>query len=362
MIQNQVQILKLKSFGAEGTNALMMNWKTVPYFIMLAFTIIVTIVRIFMIPEWSIFTHLLLFVPQYILLLIIWAIINQLGKFFDKRLPFTANPIRRMIVQSLSSILCVTPVIVGIILSVRPYMPAFANDKFITLIIILLLVMTVLLNILLAAFYFFNQWQASVQEKAMLQVKTAEMEKERSMLQYHHLKNQVNPHFLFNTFSSLDGLIQTDANLASDFVRHLSKVYRYVLEHKENEVVSLQTEADFIQNYISLLNIRYKNNLRIDLDISAAGLEKGIVMVTLQMLLDNAIKHNSMHSESILHVRIWDEDGYLHVRNNKQLRRQIETSNKQGLQQLKELYSYISQRPIIVSDTPDSFQVNLPLL
>ena len=112
------------------------------------------------------------------------------------------------------------------------------------------------------------------------------MEKERSMLQYHHLKNQVNPHFLFNTFTSLDGLIQTDPDLASDFVRHLSKVYRYVLEHKENEVVSLQTEIDFIQHYFSLLNIRYKDVLHITVNISPAGREKGIVMVTLQMLID----------------------------------------------------------------------------
>ena len=87
-------------------------------------------------------------------------------------------------------------------------------------------------------------------------------------MQYHHFRNQVNPHFLFNTFSSLDGLIQTNPELASEFVRHLSKVYRYVLEHKENEVVSLETEINFIRNYISLLQIRYKNVLEINLDIS----------------------------------------------------------------------------------------------
>lgn len=362
MIQNQVEILKLNRGVANDTTRFIMNWKNVPYIIMLAFTLIVTIVRMFMIPEWSILTHILLFFPQYLLLLIIWAIINLLGKYFDKRLPFTANPLKRMVAQIISSVLCVTPVILGIILSIQPYLPTFANDRFITLIIILLLVMTVLLNILLAAFYFFNQWQTSIQEKASLQVKTAEMEKERSMLQYHHLKNQVNPHFLFNTFTSLDGLIQTNPDLASDFVRHLSKVYRYVLEHKENEVVSLQTEVEFIQHYISLLNIRYKNDLKIELDISPAGIERGIVMVTLQMLIDNAIKHNSLHKENPLKIRIWDEDGYLHIQNNKQLRRQIETSNKQGLQQLKELYDYLGQKKIIINETAESFEINLPLL
>ncbi|HKZ68246.1 MAG TPA: histidine kinase, partial [Chitinophagaceae bacterium] len=255
-----------------------------------------------------------------------------------------------------------TPVMIGIAVVGRPYAPSFINNKFITLIIILILVITVLLNFVLSAFYFFSQWQKSVQEKAELQVQTAEMEKERSILQYHHLKNQVNPHFLFNTFSSLDGLIQTDPELASDFVRHLSKVYRYVLEHKENEVVSVQTEVDFIQHYISLLTIRYKDVLKIKLDISPAGLEKGIVMVTLQMLIDNAIKHNSLDTENPLQIRIWDEDGYLHIHNNKQLRRQIETSNKHGLQQLKELYSYLTKQKVIIKETAETFEINLPLL
>jgi LytS/YehU family sensor histidine kinase len=176
------------------------------------------------------------------------------------------------------------------------------------------------------------------------------------------LKNQVNPHFLFNTFSSLDGLIQTDPDLASDFVRHLSKVYRYVLEHKENEVVSLQTEVDFIQHYISLLNIRYKNVLEIRINISPVAMEKGIVMVTLQMLIDNAIKHNSLETEAPLMIRIWDEEGYLHISNNKQLRRQIESSNRQGLEQLKELYHFLTTQEVLVQETSETFEINLPLL
>lgn len=339
-----------------------MNWKHAPYIIILAFSIIITIVRIFMVPEWSILFHILLFFLQFLLLVGIWGLINLLGNYFDKRIPFSSNPARRMILQIVSSICIVAPVMIGIATVARPYAPSFINNKFITLIIILLLVMTVLLNFVLAAYYFFSQWQKSVQEKAQLQVRTAEMEKERSTLQYHHLKNQVNPHFLFNTFTSLDGLIQTDPELASDFVRHLSKVYRYVLEHKENEVVSLQTETDFIQHYISLLTIRYKDVLKIKIDISQPAMEKGIVMVTLQMLIDNAIKHNSLQAETPLEICIWDVDGYLHIKNNKQLRRQIETSNQHGLRQLKELYSYLTKEEVIIKETTEAFEINLPLL
>jgi hypothetical protein len=358
----QIELLKLNNKAPLGTGGFIMNWKHAPYIIILVFSIIITIFRIFMIPEWNIPTHILLFVAQFFLLVGIWKMINLLAVYFDRHIPFSSNPARRIVLQIAGSIAIVAPVTIGISILVRPYLPEFVNSKFIILIIILLLVVTALLNFVLFAYYFFNQWQTSVQEKARLQVRTAEMEKERSMLQYHHLKNQVNPHFLFNTFTSLDGLIQTDPDLASDFVRHLSKVYRYVLEHKENEVVSLQREVDFIQHYISLLNIRYKDVLDITMNISRAGMEKGIVMVTLQMLIDNAIKHNSLQAEIPLKIRIWDEDGYLHVHNNKQLRRQIETSNKQGLQQLKELYSYLANQEIIVKETKDAFEINLPLL
>ena len=84
----------------------------------------------------------------------------------------------------------------------------------------------------------------------------------------------MNPHFLFNTLTSLDGLIRSNAPLASDFVQHLSKVYRYVLEHKENEVVSIEEELNFMEHYISLLTIRYKEALKISVDISEEGKEK----------------------------------------------------------------------------------------
>jgi LytS/YehU family sensor histidine kinase len=182
------------------------------------------------------------------------------------------------------------------------------------------------------------------------------------MMRYHHLKNQVNPHFLFNTLTSLDGLIQVNPALASDFIRHLSKVYRYVLEHKENEVVSVDTEVNFIQHYISLLQIRYKEALDIRLTISDCGMEKGIVMVTLQMLIDNAIKHNSIQADQPLQIRISDEDDYLRICNNKQLRKQIETSNGHGLKQLKELYAFLTHKPVLTKDADNIFEVKLPLL
>ena len=190
----------------------------------------------------------------------------------------------------------------------------------------------------------------------------AELEKEKFNLQYHHLRNQVNPHYLFNTLTSLDGLIQTNPSLASEFVRHMSKVYRYTLQHKDNEVVSVAEELEFIRHYKELLSIRYGDGLIINEQICKEATEKGIVMITLQLLIDNAIKHNSVQPSSPLKISIRNEGDYLVVQNNLQLRKQIETSNKQGLQQLKQLYQYLSDKPIDVEENGRQFTIKIPLL
>lgn len=277
-------------------------------------------------------------------------------------MPFGSQVGKRIGLQILFSLVIISPAFIIILLFYRKYLPPYVTPEFIAIILVLLAIFTVLINFIFYFRYTFQRWEQSVERNAELQVKAAQLEKERSLMQYHHLKNQVNPHFLFNTLTSLDGLIQTNAELASEFVRHMAKVYRYVLEHKENEVVSIQTELDFIEHYISLLKIRHGNALQIDIKVSDEGREKGIVMVTLQMLIDNAIKHNMMQETLPLVISIWDNGDCLHVRNNKQLKRAIELSSKQGLQQLEQLYNFLSKETITIKDEQDYFEVNLPLL
>jgi LytS/YehU family sensor histidine kinase len=245
---------------------------------------------------------------------------------------------------------------------IKPYLPPFITRQFVAIIIVLFVVIIFMFNFAFFSFHFFTNWQKSVLEKSELQVMAAELEKEKFNLQYRQLKNQVNPHYLFNTLSSLDGLIQTNPELASEFVRHMSKVYRYTLEHKENAVVSLREELNFIEHYKRLLQIRYENGLIICEDIPAPAKEKGIVMVTLQLLIDNAIKHNVVHPGQPLRITIANEDDYLVVQNNLQLRRQIETSNQQGLKQLRQLYQYLSEKQIKISQYDHQFTIKIPLL
>lgn len=339
-----------------------LQYRFTPYFLIALFAFSTAVIRWCIIPEWSIWRHLFSFVGQTISLIGIWHLIKWLNSKLESRFPFREGPLKRMFMQVFITFVLLTPVLLLAIYFFRGYLPANFDDRFMVIVIMIYVIVIFLFNFSFYASYFFTNWQLSIQEKAELEIHASDLEREKLQLQYHQLRNQVNPHYLFNTLTSLDGLIQTDPALASDFVQHMSKVYRYVLQHKESEVVSLEEELNFIDNYIKLLHLRYADGLQLHYNISARAKEKGIVMVTLQMLIDNAIKHNMVLPAQPLKIIIWDENDYIIVHNNKQLRGQIETSNGKGLQQLKDLYSFLSDKQIVIEDNVEHFTIKLPLL
>jgi sensor histidine kinase YesM len=333
-----------------------------PYIVIFVLCFFVAIARSTVIKEWPWYIHVIGYFGQVVAFILMWELIQVINKKLGKYYSFERNPVTRIVLQVLVSIILFFPIFFVTYHLVRPYLPPFFDSRFLTIIYMLIFFVLLFLNFSFYAYEFFQEWQQAANEKALLQLQAERSEKERSLMKYHHLRNQVNPHFLFNTLSSLDGLILSDPELASQFVRHLSKVYRYVLEHSETDVVSLETEIEFIQHYIAVLKMKYNGALSIDLNISKDASEKGIAMVTLQMLIDNAIKHNQVHSSSPLKIVIEDDSEFISIRNNKQLRKQIESSTRHGLRQLKELYSYLSEKPVEISDNTSSFEVKLPLL
>ncbi len=340
-----------------------MKNKYTPYVIIFVASFATAIIRFYVIEGWSLGWHSFFLLLQIFGFVVIWEFVKALNKFFDSRMPYSEGSTKRLLVQQVCSVIAAFPVFFLFYYIITTYFrPYFITPQFIAIGTVLAFIVILLMNFLFYNEYLSRQWQQSIEDKAKLQVEAAELQKEKSLMQYHHLKNQVNPHFLFNAFTSLDGLIQTNPTVASEYVRHLSKVYRYVLENKENEVVTMNTEMDFIQHYISLLNIRFGDGVKVSMTISSAAKEKGIVMVTLQMLIDNAIKHNTVHVKTPLTITVWDEDGSLHVQNNKQLRKQIDHSTKHGLKQLTQLYSYLTDSKVAVIDNEEIFDVKIPLL
>ncbi len=150
--------------------------------------------------------------------------------------------------------------------------------------------------------------------------------------------------------------------MASKYLRQLTKVYRYLIENDHQEVVKLEQEMHFAQDFIGLLQMRYGEGLSIDMVIPAELYDKKIVPVTIQNLIENAIKHNTTAVESPLQISIREENGYLVVENNLQKRGTVTTSNKRGLNDFKALYSYLSSKPVEVAETDKYFRVSVPLI
>lgn len=178
------------------------------------------------------------------------------------------------------------------------------------------------------------------------------------------LRSQVNPHFLFNSLSILSSLVHVDANLSEQFIEQLSRSYRYILEQKEQSLVTLRTEMEFLRSYSFLLKIRFENKFDLVTALSEEILDNcKIAPLTLQLLLENAVKHNRMSAKEPLVVTINVENGdTLVVRNPLQPRAATETSTGIGLQNIISRYALLTDRPVWAGETEGQFVVRVPLL
>ncbi len=307
------------------------------------------------VPKLELETNVLLFFVTTTIIVFVWTFFANINQHLDKYIPFDKNPALRILIQTLLGVILIVGIRFtgGVFIEENLQFKIGKLERAIMFVADIFMALTV--NLAVISNYIIKRWKESLTRNELL-------EKEKTLLQYHHLKNQVNPHFLFNSFSSLQGLIRTDSSLAAQYVGHLAKVYRYVMQHKENELVTLQTEIDFLKNYQEILRIRYENSLQINIIINEDLLDKKLVNVTLQMLIDNAIKHNEIHTEKPLIIEIKATGNKLIVENNIQLRNSLDESNGEGLKQLRNLYSYLSDEPMFAGSEGQKFIVLLPLL
>jgi sensor histidine kinase YesM len=224
--------------------------------------------------------------------------------------------------------------------------------------------MTIFLNSALTSRYFLNRWRNSMVEAAELKLHAAELKEIAMQAELQSLKLQLDPHFMFNNFSTLSELISEDRELAQKFIEHLSRVYRYMIMNIHYNIIHLHKELKFIQSYIYLVKIRHGDNVVIDIDVPDHLLEKQLPPITLQLLLENAIKHNMATPSQPLHIRITVDDRQrLVVYNNLQ---RIEVpggnSSKLGLQNIRERYRLVSGQVPEIQISEESFRVCLPLL
>ena len=216
-------------------------------------------------------------------------------------------------------------------------------------------IITIIVSITLHALSFFQEIQKERKISAKLKQEKLEME-------LNALRAHVDPHFLFNSFNVLSGLIDENPEKAQDFLAGLSKIYRYILEQRNEDTSTLKEEISFAQRYLALQKMRFEDSIVMETNIEPEMETRKIPSLSLQLLLENAIKHNGFNKDRPLHIRLTTQDDVLEVSNNKMQRTNLYEGNKMGLQNIKDRYALLTKQPVEVENQTDSFSVKLPLL
>ena len=281
-----------------------------------------------------------------------WIGNDRLTHLISLRISWVDHPVKRLVVGVISTVVFTVLVAVGLLKSWEYSW----NIKFggYSEFILISLIITFLISLFLHGREFLLQWRRSA-------VEAEKYQKESIKAQYNSLKNQVNPHFLFNSLNALTNLVYEDQDKAVKFIKQLSEVYRYVLETQSKEVVSLEEELEFLESYIFLQKIRFGNNLKID--VGLAQTKSMVAPLALQLLIENAIKHNIVSSDDPLTIRLIEQDNFILVENDLQRKTSLaEPSQGIGLENIKNRYKFLSPTPVEVSEANGKFVVRLPII
>ncbi|MFP7656574.1 2TM domain-containing protein [Chryseobacterium proteolyticum] len=180
--------------------------------------------------------------------------------------------------------------------------------------------------------------------------------------QFETLKNQLDPHFLFNSLNVLSALIDENPKQAQKFTASMSKIYRYVLEQKDKELVTVEDEIEFAKTYCELLKTRFEDSVDFIFDVRKEDYRRYVVPLSLQLLLENCIKHNFATSSKPLIIKVFSENDTLCIENNLQVREQIKESAGIGLANIVQRYSLLTKRNVFIEKSDDYFKVKLPVL
>ena len=216
------------------------------------------------------------------------------------------------------------------------------------------LLISFIISLIFTAIGFFYAWKHSFIQAEKLKV-------EMMAYKYESLRNQINPHFLFNSLNVLSDLVYDDQAIAVKFIRQLSDLFRYVLDSRNKELVPLKDELEFINSFTFLLKTRFEEKLKIDIDVQANP-EDYIVPMTLQLLIENAVKHNEVSEAFPLRISVRKVNDCLEVENNLQPKSVGDDSKKTGLKNITQQFAFFSERPIKIITSDDHYLVRVPIL
>lgn len=215
-------------------------------------------------------------------------------------------------------------------------------------------------TILIALFFVARILRLQIIQKENL-IENEQLKQQNLQSELTALKNQIDPHFLFNSLNSLTSLLRENQE-ATDFVTKLSFMYRYILQSGNSDVVSVAEELKFLDSYLYLIKTRYRNRFTIKLNIAPADLDKKVPPLALQVLVENAVKHNEISESNPLLVEVYSENGKVVIKNKIRNRRTLAEGTGNGLTNLNKRYYLVAKQQLTITTENNSFCVLIPLL
>lgn len=283
----------------------------------------------------------------------LWRGNALLTGYTDRKVSWLEEPMKRFIIGMITTVVY-TAGIITLTMYAFKWIFDFHFGGNIQPTIIISVVITLLISFFLHAREFFLNWKK-------LELDAVKLRNENLTSKYESLKSQLDPHFLFNSLNVLTNLVYTDADKSAVFIKQLSEVYRYVLEVRNKELVPLEDELKFVESYLYLQQIRFGDKLKIENKLQ--GVSGLIPPLALQILVENAIKHNVVSEDDPLTISMFTENNLVVIKNNLQKKiRLTEASTGIGLDNISKRYEFLTGQKIVIEETASAFIVKLPLL
>ncbi|WP_432221190.1 2TM domain-containing protein [Flavobacterium sp. TMP13] len=287
---------------------------------------------------------------------------GMINLFLDKKWDWLEQTNLRVYFGIIATILYTIPVVLGIdylTFSVFQDLPPseFFNDRMIWVHLFYIILSLGVSTFIHARSFMINWKQASKKEITEHKILAG-----TANAKFESLKNQIDPHFLFNSLNVLSSLIEENPDNAQRFTTSLSKIYRYVLAQKDKELVSVEEELRFAKTYMNLLKMRFENSLFYELPSEEISTDAKVVPLSLQLLLENTVKHNVVSEQKPLHIRIFIKNNYLVVENDFQKKEVLQEGQGVGLQNIVNRYGIVTDRKVLIEENEKIFAVKIPIL
>lgn len=280
----------------------------------------------------------------------------------DKKWDWLEQTNLRVYYGIIVTILYTVPIVLGINYYIFVYLQDLPLEKFFNERMIWIHLFYIILSLGVSTFMQARSFMVKWKQASKTEVTQQRIIAGTANAKFETLKNQIDPHFLFNSLNVLSSLIEENPENAQRFTTSLSKIYRYVLEQKDKELVSVAEELSFAKTYMNLLKMRFENSLFYELPETAINPEAKVVPLSLQLLLENTVKHNVVSEQRPLHIRIFIEGDYLAIQNDFQKKEVIQSRQGVGLQNIVDRYGIITGRKVLIEQNEKTFTVRIPIL